>query len=342
MKIICPHCRHELNVSSAATGAELRCPVCRQEVGKAGFPTENSPHWGAPPRVERKEKSLPGAPDRRLGIPGWTWLILGSALIGLFAVPVAWYASRSSRRNEARREAEQVLQEAEKGLQEEHPEAPVGQEQCLADVLKNPFVDEATKLRVRRMMSQIARRHAALEAVALFDAGTSALQAEKLDAAKKQFEDYLRHPQAEPREATEARRLLDEIAQVNSPDGQKRKRLSNLSDDDLAGIRDGGPWPDGTLPLHPQLREMFIRAATPLLQQEWDKRRSPEKMFQVGQAVKNRGIGIRWRGTVQSVDGSAYGVRIDEVVGEDQSFQKGEMHIFDKTELQAEDPAPVP
>jgi nucleoid-associated protein YgaU len=341
MKLTCPHCSHELNASGAATGAGLRCPVCRQEVAFAGASAAAEPHGETPPRMEREARTAPRARDSRFGIPGWTWLILCSTLLGLFAVPVAWYASRSIRGRLEGDEAQQALAAARTWLQEKTPGPSADLEQKLAAILRYAFVDDATKLQVRRAMLQVADRKAARDAVAAREEAAAALQAEKLDEAKKHLEAYLQHPQAEPQKATEARRLLDEISLVNSPQRQSEV-LTRLSDGDLANLRDGGSWPDGGLPQDPKLREMFIRNAEPLVQREWDQRRPPEKMFHLGQAVKNKGLELTWRGRISAIGEKTYDVRIEDVLDVRHGFREGELHTFDQTQLQAEDRAPQP
>ena len=69
--------------------------------------------------MERGEKPAFAPSTRRFGIPGWTWLILGSALLGLFAVPVAWRVSRSCRVVRAQREASEVATTAQQWLAKE-------------------------------------------------------------------------------------------------------------------------------------------------------------------------------------------------------------------------------
>jgi len=341
MRITCPNCRHELNASDAAMVSDLRCPVCRQKVVSTGPAEVSSPAGEAPPRVVREEIASSTGPGRRFGIPGWTWLILGSALLGLFAVPVAWYASRSWRVGRHQGVAEQVLKESEAWLKALRPGPSEALEQRLKALAENSFVDDVTKLDARRSLARIAVRKAAHAAAALHEEAFSVLEEEELGKTRETLEAYLQQPGAGLTESNDARRLLNEIELVTSPEQQK-KRLAKLSDEELGRVRDGGSWPDYVLPEHPKLRSLFVRAARPLIQLECEKRWPAEKVFHKGQAVKNRGSGVTWRGTVQSVDKGVCVVLIEKVVGEELPFREGELHTFDETQLQAEDRALPP
>ena len=171
----------------------------------------------------------------------------------------------------------------------------------------------------------------------------SAKRSRNLDEAESGLNKYLQHAKAELKAKTDAKRLLDEIALVRSSERQRRL-LTNLSDGEFAKVRRGGPWPEGVLPVDADLTKMFLDAVQPLVRQEGDRRQPSENMLRKGQRVKNSGLGVKWRGRVESIEeeGNAYNVRIEEVVADGVPFRKGEIQTVDKAELQAEDPTPQP
>ncbi len=208
------------------------------------------------------------------------------ALLGLFAVPVAWRVSRSCRVVRAQREASEVAATAQQWLAKE-PGPSAELEEKLTALLEHPFVEEATKRHIRQLTRQISDRNAACDAAAVWERAMSAKRSRNLDEAESGLNKYLQHAKAELKAKTDAKRLLDEIALVRSSERQRRL-LTNLSDGEFAKVRRGGPWPEGVLPVDADLTKMFLDAVQPLVRQEGDRRQPSENMLRKGQRVKKQ------------------------------------------------------